>query len=293
MSDRRAAPVIDGRPAGQGPLATLHRRGQRLMVSSAEREEAQLEQRLASHRGVSRANTVAVMSPSGGVGKTACAFLIGSVLAAKLKLRVVVVDGNPAFGTLGQLVPQARRPERGLGELLRDAGGLLTAAEVGAYVSRLPTGLHVLAARRDSEHAIRLEPDWYGELVALLTCFYEVVRLDLGPGVVGPLPRFAAQQADQIVLVTTPDWATSNAGLEALAHIRRRERTTVAINGTHADTVVDERFGDGRTVTIPYDRQLARMLETRTYSLGALGSPTRTAIKRLTLAVADRFVYNT
>jgi hypothetical protein len=35
------------------------------------------------------------------------------------------------------------------------------------------------------------------------------------------------------------------------------------------------------------------MLETRTYSLGALGSPTRTAIKRLTLAVADRLVHCT
>ena len=288
MRDRRAAPMIDGRPAGRGPLATLHRRGQRVMVSGAERDEAQLEQRLVSHRGVSRANTVAVMSPNGGVGKTACAFLLGSLLAAKVKLRVVVVDGNPAFGTLGQLVPPDRRPERGLGELLSDTDGLLTAAEMSAYVSRLPTGLHVLAARRDSEHAVRLEPDWYGELVALLTCFYEVVLLDLGPGVVGPLARFAAQQADQIVLVTTPDWATSNAGLEALAHLRRREHTTVAMNGASPDTTVDERFGN--TVTIPYDPQLARMLDSRTYSLGALGSSTRTAIKRLGVAVADELV---
>jgi MinD-like ATPase involved in chromosome partitioning or flagellar assembly len=260
------------------------------MVSTAERDEAQLEQRLLSHRGVSRANTVAVMSPTGGVGKTACAFLLGGLLALKLKLRVVVVDGNPAFGTLGQLVPQDRRPERGLGELLSDADGLLTAAEVGAYVSRLPTGLHVLAARRDSEHPVRLEPDWYGELVALLMCFYEVVLLDLGPGVVGPLPRFAARQADQIVLVTTPDWATSNAGLDALAHLRRREHTTVAINGSRAETSFDEPFGDGRTVTIPYDPRLAAMLDSRTYSLGALASTTRTAIKRLGVAVAEQLV---
>jgi MinD-like ATPase involved in chromosome partitioning or flagellar assembly len=281
MRDRRAAPLIDGRPAGRGPLATLHRRGQRLRVSTAEREEAALEQRLAEHRGVSRANTVAVMSPARGVGKTTCAFLLGDLLATRLKLRVVVVDGNPAFGTLGRLVPQDRRPERGLGELLSDADGLLTAADVGAYVSRLSTGLHVLATRRESEHAVRLEPDCYGELVALLTCFYEVVLLDLGPGVLGPLPRFAAQQADQIVVVTTPDWATSNAGLEALAQLRRREHTTVVINGTAID---------GRTVTIPYDPQLTAMLDSRTYSLGALGSQTRAAVKRLGVAVAEQLV---
>src|ERR687892_2161277 len=241
MTEGPAAPLIDGRRARQTTLARLHRRGQRLLVSRSEQDEAQLEQRLLALRGVSRANTVAVMSPSGGVGKTACAFVVGNLLAAQLKLRVIAVDGNPAFGTLARLVPADRHPERGLAELLNDAERLFTAAEVGAYVSRLPTGLHVLAARRDSDQAVRLEPDWYGELVALLSCFYGVVLLDLGPGVVGPLARFAARRADQIVLVTTPDWATSSAGLEALGHLRQQDRTTVAINGTRSDTAIEER----------------------------------------------------
>jgi MinD-like ATPase involved in chromosome partitioning or flagellar assembly len=293
MRDGRAAPLIDGRPVHQGTLARLHRRGQRLLVSHAEQQEAQLEQRLLGLPGVTRANMVAVMSPSGGVGKTACTFMIANLLAAQLKLRVIAVDGNPAFGTLAQLAPASSRPERGLAELLNDADRLFTAAELGAYVSRLPSGLHVLAARRDSHHAVRLEPDWYGELVALLSCFYEVVMLDLGPGVVGPLARFAAQRADQIVLVTTPDWAASSAGLDALAHLRRRERTTVAINGSRSDATGAERFVAERphsTVTIPYDEQLGSMLESRTYTVGALGPRTRTSIKRLGLAVAEQLV---
>ena len=287
MRDGRTAPLIDGRRASQGTLAKLHRRGQRLVVTRAEQDEAQLEHRLLAHPGVSRANTVAVMSPSGGVGKTACAFMIGNLLAAQLRLRVIAVDGNPAFGTLASLVPGGRPPERGLAELLNDSGRLFTAAEVGAYVSRLSTGLHVLSARRDSDHAVRLEPDWYGELIALLSCFYEVVILDLRPGMVGPLARFAAGRADQIVLVTTPDWAASNAGLEALEHLRRQERTTLVLNGARSDTAIEDLHS---AVTIPYDKQLAAMLDTRTYSLGALQSPTRTAIKRLGLAVAEQFV---
>jgi MinD-like ATPase involved in chromosome partitioning or flagellar assembly len=290
MRDGRAAPLIDGRPASQGTLAKLHRRGQRLMVTRAEQDEAQLEQRLLKHRGVSRANTVAVMSPTGGVGKTACAFMIGNLLAAQLRLRVIAVDGNPAFGTLASLVPGGRQPERGLAELLNDSGRLFTAAEVGAYVLRLSTGLHVLAARRDSDHAVRLEPDWYGELIALLSCFYEVVILDLGPGVVGPLARFAAGGANQIVLVTTPDWAASTAGLDALEHLRQRQRTTVVINGSRSDTAIEERFPAHSAVAVPYDEQLAAMLETRTYSLGALHAPTRTAIKRLGVAVTEQLV---
>jgi MinD-like ATPase involved in chromosome partitioning or flagellar assembly len=293
MTEGSTAPLIDGRPARQTTLARLHRRGQRLLVSNAEQREAQLEQRLLALRGVSRANTIAVMSPSGGVGKTACTFVIGNLFAAQLKLRVIAVDGNPAFGTLARLVPADRQPERGLAELLNDADRLFTAAEVGAYVSRLPTGLHVLAARRDSDQAVRLEPDWYGELVALLSCFYEVVMLDLGSGVVGPLAKFAARRADQIVLVTTPDWVASSAGLDALDHLRQQDRTTVAINGTRSDTAIEDRFlaeNPHSAVTIPYDEQLGAMLETRTYSLGALGASTRTAIKRLGLAVAEQLV---
>ena len=41
MSEGRTAPLIDGRPARQGTLARLHRRGQRLMVTRAEQDEAQ------------------------------------------------------------------------------------------------------------------------------------------------------------------------------------------------------------------------------------------------------------
>lgn len=280
MKDAPAAPFIDGRPAHQSALARLHRRGQRLLVSKAEQEEAQLDRRLLAPPHITRANTVAVMSPSGGVGKTACAFMLGSLLAARLKLRVVAVDGNPAFGTLEGLAPNNRRPERGLADLLNDADRLFTAAELSPYVARLPTGLHLLTARRDSSHAVRLEPDWYGDVLALLSCFYEVVLLDLGPGVVGPLASFAARRADQIVLVTTPDWPAWSAALQAVEHLRNR--TTLVINRSRE---IDERFHG-----IPHDEQLARMLETRTYSLGALGAPTRSAIKRLALAVADRLV---
>ena len=53
--------------------------------------------------------------------------------------------------------------------------------------------------------------------------------LDLGTGVAGPLARFAIERADQVVLVTTPEWVTSTVVLEALAHLQH-DRTTVAIN---------------------------------------------------------------
>ena len=97
-------------------------------------------------------------------------------------MRAVAVDAAGAFGTLGRLVPGPRRSERTLADLLRDADRLRTTAELRRYVSPLPSGLHVLAAPRDPEDAAASRADRYGELTAFLSCFYEVVLLDLGPG---------------------------------------------------------------------------------------------------------------
>ena len=284
MNQRSRGALVDGLPARQGALARARRRAQRLTVSRAEIEEAQLEARLLAHPGVTRANVVAFMSPTGGVGKTTCAFAASTILASHLKLRTIAVDVGPGFGTLAHLVPERRRAERGIEELLADADRLFTAAELGPYVSKLSTGLHVLAGRH--EHG--LDPDQCAELLALLSCFYEAIVLDLGAGVIGPTPTLAANRADQIVLVTTPDSMASAVTLHARAHLRHPERITVAINRSHRYARGEDR--PYRAVAIPDDHQLAAMLASRTYSLGATSHPTRTAIKRLGLAVAEQLV---
>jgi len=277
--------IVDGRPAQHGALARLRRRGQRLMVLRTERDEAELEGRLLDHPGVTRANLIAVMSPTGGVGKTTCTFVLANLLATHLKLRVIAVDTNPEFGTLAQLAPDGRRPAKGLAELLDDADRIHAVAELGPYLTRLPTGLHLLAAKHDPGDAARLGPHRYGELVAMLACFYEVVLLDLGPGMVSPLAMFAARRADQVVLVTTPDRVASATILDAVAHLPRPDRITVAANrASNVETWLRA------AIAIPPDEHLAAMLASRTYTLGALDTPTRTAIKQLALAVAERLV---
>jgi MinD-like ATPase involved in chromosome partitioning or flagellar assembly len=292
-----AGPLVDGRPFGAGAAGRLRRRAQRMLVTGTEREEAELEQRLRALPALTRANTVALISPTGGVGKTTSAFVIATLLATHLKLRVVAVDANPQFGTLARLAPADRRAPGGLDDLLRDADRLYTAAELAEYVTRLASGMHILAAPRDPTVAAGLGPDAYGELVALLSCFYEVVLLDLGTGVVGPLARFAVERADQVVLVTTAEWVPSVVVLDALAHLGRHERTTVVINKAPPrlteTAAVEARLraeGLSRAVTVPDDERFAAMLDSGTYSLDALRPQTRTAIKRLGVAVARQLV---
>jgi MinD-like ATPase involved in chromosome partitioning or flagellar assembly len=288
--------LIDGRPARNGAIGRLRRQIDRLLVSQRERQEAELEWRLRTQPGVTRPNLVALISPKGGVGKTTSTFLVGNLLATHLKLRAIAVDANPDFGTLARLAPDERRCERSLADLLTDADQLKTAAELGPYVSRVPSGLHVLGAPREAALTASLGPDRYGELVAFLSCFYEVVLLDLGTGVAGPLARFAIERADQVVLVTTPEWVTSSIVLEALWYLEH-ERTTVTINKSLLRSgdlpAIEERFRAEhlhRSVTIPHDEQLAAMLDAGHYTLDALHRPTRLAIKQLGLAVAEQLV---
>lgn len=103
------------------------------------------------------------------------------------------------------------------------------------------------------------------------------------------------KRADQVVLVTTPEWVTSAAVLAALDHLHH-ERTTVAANKFHARGAADVRELERRlrerrlhrSIAIPHDDQLAAMLDTGTYELDALTRTTRVAIKRLGLAVAEQ-----
>jgi len=288
--------IVDGRPAGNGSVGRFRHSVDQLLTSRGGRQEAELERRIRAQPGVTRANMVALISPKGGVGKTTSTFVVGNLLAGHLKLRTIAVDANPDFGTLARLVPDKRRTERTLADLLNDAEHLKTAAELNPYVSRLQTGLHVLGAPRDPELTASVGPQRYGELVAFLSCFYEVVLLDLGTGVAGLLAHFAIERADQVVLVTTPEWVTSSIVLEALAHLQH-DRTTVALNKSLLRTtdvrVVEERFRAEhlhRSVAIPYDEQLATMLDTGSYTLDALRRPTRMAIKQLGLAVCEQLV---
>ena len=95
---------------------------------------------------MTRPNTVALISPKGGVGKTTSTFVAGNLLASHLKLRAIAVDANPDFGTLARLAPDDRRSERSLADLLDDADRLNTAAELSAV--RLAAADRPARARR-------------------------------------------------------------------------------------------------------------------------------------------------
>ena len=303
-------PVADGRELSEGVLARLWRWLEAVTTSTGERREAELEARLRAPRRLTRTNTIAVVSPKGGVGKTTCTFLVGNLIASHLRKRVLALDANPDFGTLTSLVADRDCSERTLLDLMRDLDRLRAAPELEPYVSPLPSGLHVLAAPQ-AEAMAEMTPDLYGRLLAFVGRFYDVVCLDLGTGIGDPLAQFGLERADQALVITAPEYVTTDRVLSALRYLTTDRHSAGDGEATHLAerlTVVlnrapDARSGDGqvieaafrrqgiaRQVTIPYDDRLRVMLDSATYALEALPRGTRLPIKQLGEQVAGKLV---
>src|SRR3954454_1313650 len=142
---------MDGEAVRDTPWRRLRDRIASFLVSKGESEEADIDGLIGTQAGVSRPNTISIISPKGGVGKTTNTFLVGNLLATHLQLRVIAVDANPDFGTLAALAPDELRSGKTLAELIGDWDRIRTAAALRPYVSQLATGLHLLAAPADPE----------------------------------------------------------------------------------------------------------------------------------------------
>ncbi|MDQ6806152.1 MAG: MinD/ParA family protein [Actinomycetota bacterium] len=274
---------------------------QGLLTSDRERQEAGLDARLCKRRAITRTNLVAVVSPKGGVGKTTATFLIGDLLASRPKLRVLAIDTNPDFGTLAKLAPDTHRSEHQLTDVIAHMDRIRSAPELDPFMSTTPAGLHLLGAPQRPEVMEEMTPALYGRLLSFLGRFYHVILVDLGTGLTEPLARFALERADQAVLVTTPDWIASSTVLDSLGYVLLRlggHQVTMATNKvartapalTHRLETSLRRHRIARRVEIPEDERLGKMLDQGTYVCEQLDRPTRHAVKRLALAVAEQLV---
>jgi MinD-like ATPase involved in chromosome partitioning or flagellar assembly len=292
--DVYAQPMRAGRPMTNGPLTRFTAWLKLTLSSELQRREWGVDEQLAHAPSMTRPNTVAVISPKGGVGKTTISFVLGNLLAEQLRLRVVALDANPDFGTLSALAPDEQRSTRSLADLLADSTQIESPAELNPYVARLPTGLHLLGAPAHAEVMAQMTPGMYGRLLDFLERLYEVVILDLGTGITDPLAQFAVDRADQTVVITTPEWVTAAGVLGALRYLQLENGTLVlnqAPTGRHAGNrdVIETNFrrhAVDTSATIPYDERLRVMLDTGTYSLSSLKLGTRVPVKELGAAIA-------
>ena len=167
-----------------------------------------------------RCATIAVMSPKGGVGKTTVVALLGTLLALLRRDRIVAVDTNPDFGSLGRSLTPAH--DVFVDDLLSALDGSeLTVTALDARLGRAVHGLMVLPAPTEPARMARLDEAAYTRVVRRLQGMVGMVLLDCGTGLHDPAARAALHTADQVLLVTDSDPSTASLVADAAALLGR------------------------------------------------------------------------
>jgi MinD-like ATPase involved in chromosome partitioning or flagellar assembly len=241
-ADSVAAPRAPGGPAGS-PLERTRvlleretsregRRGRlipqlpdRAMVGDS--TSGALERAVAS-QALSRCATIAVISPKGGVGKTALSILLGELLVSLRPDEVLALDADGDYGSLGRLAPAraGAKPSDSRDNEIFDAlsEGAVTFAELDRTLFALPGGLRIVPSPRDPAAMARADRAMYARVIGNIQRLAGVLVIDCGTGLGQPGVQAAILASDQLVVVTDASGATASLVVEAMRLIERTGR---------------------------------------------------------------------
>jgi len=282
--------VFSPRPAdpaaGRSPSALERARAEWRVTDRRERLDAELVQPR-----LRRCATIAIVSPKGGVGKTTLTALLGMLLSHIRRDRIVAVDTNPDYGTLGRVLT----PDQSLfvDDLLRRmAHPDLTQTELDSQLGRATHGLMVLPSPTDPQRMAQLDEPGYQTVISRLNEYVGVVILDCGTGLHEPAVKAALTTCDQIVLVTDAEPATANLVAEASTPLAASGRPiTVVVNKVPKKSRLDlDRFATfvptaTAMLTIPANAAGADLLGSGGFDWRRAPKPWAIAVRELAVAL--------
>lgn len=290
---RKDTQASDKRQATFGELLRSWLPGQRRLRE----QENDLDNAIRSPR-LRRCNSIAVISPKGGVGKSFLTYLVGNFLAEVRGDKVIAIDTNPDFGTLADQV--RGREEQTISSLLEQIQSIQHYSDLRRFTSKVQSRLEVLAAPADPDVMATITSQEYSQVFEQLHHYYDTVMFDCGTGFRDDITRFALKTADQIVLVSAPLFITTGIVIRAIGYLDQigcdLGRVTLAINQVRQEQPLDieymrSRFGSrlNAIVEVPFDMQLYHRMDRGEFSVEHTQPSTRIAVKQLIGEVVRHF----
>jgi pilus assembly protein CpaE len=168
----------------------------------------------AGARARTRAETIAVLGPKGGTGKTLTVCNLAAALAAAGQ-SVIVVDLDLQFGDVALAL--GLPPDRTLYDLVR-SGGSLDAEKIEDFLAEHSSGVRALLAPRRPDHAGSVTVDFVRGLLDTLREMTDYVVVDTPPGFT-PEVIAAIDRSSEVCIVAMLDALSlknTKLGLETL-----------------------------------------------------------------------------
>ena len=163
-----------------------------------------------------RAKVVGFISIKGGVGKTTTVANLGIILARDFKKRVLIVDGNFSGPNLALHFGFSK-----MGHTLHDV--LEGKAKLHKAIYEHSSGLHLLPA---SVYSRKVDYNKFKNYISSLRPFYDLILIDSSPSLNDEMLA-AIMAADELFVITTPDYVTLASTLNAVKTARQK-RTYIA-----------------------------------------------------------------
>jgi pilus assembly protein CpaE len=210
---------------------------------------------------------VAVVSASGGSGKTFLATNLAYHLQSEWKKETCLIDLDLQFGELSTAL--RLKPRHTIHDLLAHVGeGEDIAKRLEEHVERHESGIRVLAAPDDPEQADGIDAYQVAGVIEAARSSFEFVVIDT-PTALSEAVLVALEQADQIVVLATLDLpSVRNLGIMLTTLKKLKvpvERVSLLLNKVEPDVGIDvsrveQYFPQGFSMVIPYGREVNRSL---------------------------------
>jgi pilus assembly protein CpaE len=210
---------------------------------------------------------IAVVSASGGSGKTFLATNLAYHLQSQWKKQTCLIDLDLQFGELSTAL--RLKPRHTIHDLLAHEGdGEDFGARLDEHVELHESGIRVLAAPDDPEHADSIEAYQVANVIEAARSRFGCVVIDT-PTALSEAVLVALEQADQILVLATLDLpSVRNLGI-MLTTLKKlkvpAERVRLLLNKVEPDVGIDvsrveQYFPQGFSMVIPYGREVNRSL---------------------------------